>query len=136
VKKLPGAILDASALLAFLYRERGSSDVRFALLRGAAMSAVNWAEVLAKFSDLGHEPWEVVRDLASRDIYGRNLAIFPFDDSIARDSALIRKMTRDRGLSLGDRACLSTGRRFHVPVVTADKCWAGLKVGVEILVIR
>jgi len=36
----------------------------------------------------------------------------------------------------GDRACLALGLRLGCPVITADRMWAGLDVGVEILVIR
>ncbi len=36
------------------------------------------------------------------------------------------------GLSLGERACLALGR----PLVTADRVWGNLDVGVEVIVIR
>ncbi len=41
------AALDASALLAFLHGEPGADAVE-AVLRGAAISAVNWSEVLQR----------------------------------------------------------------------------------------
>ncbi|MCE9583837.1 MAG: type II toxin-antitoxin system VapC family toxin [Planctomycetes bacterium] len=136
MKALPKSVLDASALLAFLLRERGFSAVKSALHRGAAMSAVNWAEVLSKLSDVGRDPEEVVRDLTERDIFGRSLAILPFDEPIARDAARLRSATISKGLSLGDRACIATGRRFRLPVLTADKTWESHSVEVEIRVIR
>jgi PIN domain nuclease of toxin-antitoxin system len=39
-------------------------------------------------------------------------------------------------LSLGDRACLALGLRLGSPVVTADRVWATVDVGVEIVLIR
>jgi PIN domain nuclease of toxin-antitoxin system len=45
-------------------------------------------------------------------------------------------MTRGRGLSLADRACLALARVLDRPAITADRAWAGLEVGVEIRTIR
>ena len=41
------AVLDASALLAYLQREPGAASVR-AVLGGALMSTVNWTEVVQR----------------------------------------------------------------------------------------
>ena len=51
-------------------------------------------------------------------------------------STRLRSVTRHAGLSLGDRACLALGDRLGCPVVTADRVWASLDVGVAIVVIR
>jgi ribonuclease VapC len=37
---------------------------------------------------------------------------------------------------LGDRACLALGLHLGRPVITADRVWASLNLGVEIVVIR
>ena len=42
------AVIDASALLAYLFKEPGSDVVEEALLAGAACSAVNYSEVIQK----------------------------------------------------------------------------------------
>jgi ribonuclease VapC len=44
--------------------------------------------------------------------------------------------TRQAGLSLGDRACLSLGLRLGVSVLTSDRVWASLGLGISIQVIR
>ena len=40
------------------------------------------------------------------------------------------------GLSLGDRACLALGKRLNLPVLTADKVWTSLSLGITINLIR
>jgi PIN domain nuclease of toxin-antitoxin system len=47
------AVLDASAVLALLYREPGHGQVA-GLLPGAMVSTVNWAEIVAKLGQRGH----------------------------------------------------------------------------------
>ena len=65
-----------------------------------------------------------------------NLRVVAFDEPQARAAARLRFLTRHIGLSLGDRACLALGDRLGCPVVTADRVWASLDVGVAIVVIR
>ena len=50
--------------------------------------------------------------------------------------ANLRGATRAKGLSLGDRACLATGLRLGGPVITADRAWAAVNVGVTVQLIR
>jgi PIN domain nuclease of toxin-antitoxin system len=45
-------------------------------------------------------------------------------------------MTRSAGLSVGDRACLGLAKELDLPVVTADRMWASLDLGIEIELIR
>jgi PIN domain nuclease of toxin-antitoxin system len=65
-----------------------------------------------------------------------NLRVIAFDEPQARSAARLRPVTRHAGLSLGDRACLALGDRLGCPVVTADRIWGNLDVGVDIFVIR
>ena len=48
----------------------------------------------------------------------------------------IRDKAKALGLSLGDRACLALAQREALPVLTADRNWLKLIIGVEIKVIR
>lgn len=64
------------------------------------------------------------------------LEVIPFDEDQAYEAGLLRTATRDAGLSLGDRGCLSLSRVKGLPVLTADKTWLDLRVGVEVKVIR
>ena len=124
------ALLDASAVLAVINMEPGGEIVTEAL-PGAAISAVNYAEVISKLTDYGLTENEV-REAA--DSLG--IRVIPFDVEAALVSGLMRTATRHKGLSLGDRACLALGRISGEPVLTTDRAWNGLDLGVEIRVVR
>jgi PIN domain nuclease of toxin-antitoxin system len=94
-------VLDASALLALINQEVGSERVA-TVISTACMSAVNAAEVVSKLMDKGFSEIEV------RDIFrALRLPIIPFDEEQSFISGLLHADTRNLGLSLGDRACLS-----------------------------
>ena len=124
-------VLDASALLALLNQERGAEKLTPELLRGAATSTVNLAEVHSKLVARGLSPddaWEATMTPVNDAV--------PFTSEHARLAGDLVAKTRPLGLSLGDRACLALGLALKVPVYTADKSWKKLKVGVRIQVIR
>lgn len=123
-------MLDASAVLAMLRGEPGGEKV-FELLPRAIISAVNYAETVSKLIDLGasrQEAAEVVEEFA--------LQVATLDAEAALDAGLLRESTRAKGLSLGDRACLALAMARGLPAVTADRSWAAVDVGVEIVLIR
>jgi PIN domain nuclease of toxin-antitoxin system len=123
-------VLDASALLAFLRREPGAERVGEVLDR-SLVSAVNLAEVLGKASDYGIDP-----ALAAAHLRRLPLKVEDFGEEDAILTASLRAQTKPLGLSLGDRCCLALGVRTSLPVLTADRRWASLEVGVEIELIR
>jgi PIN domain nuclease of toxin-antitoxin system len=131
-------VLDASAFLAYLQAEPGAETVQEALAQGCCISAVNWAEVISKVAELGKPSHEFVADLKSRRLLGAALRVVPFDEIDAPIVGDMRPQTRHLGLSLGDRACLTLGRRLGSPVLTTDRAWGKLDVDleVEIRVIR
>jgi len=132
----PTCVLDASALLAYLRNEPGADSVRQAIHRCAAISAVNWAEVLAKLADLGEDPDSAASRLFAEGLAGTAVLIWSFEEGLARESARLRSQTRALGLSLGDRACLALGRSSRLPILTADRSWRQIRIGVEIRAIR
>ena len=129
-------VLDASALLCYDLDEPGAGFVHSALSRKAAISVVNLAEALSRLSDLGQHPDAVIRRWTEGGILGRVLLVHALDQKLARDIAVLRPKTRSLGLSLADRACLALARQLRVPVVTADRSWRKLHVGVKVQVIR
>lgn len=124
------AVLDASALLALLNGEPGAEEVE-KTIPGAAVSAVNLSEVVAKLAE-GGMPEEAI-GLA---LGGIELEVVSFDGPLAYRAGLLRVPTRSLGLSFGDRACIALGRHLGAPVLTTDRRWRELSVGVEIRLIR
>jgi ribonuclease VapC len=133
---LSACILDASALLAYLHGETGADEVAAALAETAVISAANWAETLSKLSDIGHAPSEVMARLRDEGVLGALLEVEPLTEDDAVTMAQLRSQTRAAGLGLGDRACLALGARLGLRIVTADRAWTALELGVSIQTIR
>lgn len=131
-------VLDASGLLAYLLDEEGAAKVEEALSNPAAISAANLAEMLSKVAERGADPREVVSELKDRGLLGGLLVVEPLTEEDAITIAELRPLTKENGLGLGDRACLSLGRRLDLPVMTADSEWVEVEaaVGVEVQAIR
>ena len=128
-------VLDASALLALLREDEGAERVARELPRGAAISALNWAEVLARLIDLGGDPAEIAaRTLPAAAATA--VEVVPFDEAGARETARLRAKTRHLGLSLADRAALALAKTCGLPVLTADRAWRSLRLAIKIEVIR
>lgn len=128
---MSGSVLDASALLAMLKRELGAERVAAAIQARAAISTVNLSEVVAKLAESGR-PAAAIRGLLG----AVELGVFDFDRGLAYQTGLLRPLTRQAGLSLGDRACVALARHLALPVLTTDRAWQGLQLGVTIQVIR
>jgi len=129
-------ILDASALLAYLNDETGAIFVENALIEGTYISIVNWAEVLSKVADIGEDPEALALQLENEGLLGNNLQILPLTEEDALVIAQFRPLTKTVGLSFGDRACLALGKGLGLPVLTADRSWASLTLGVQVNLIR
>ena len=129
-------VLDASAVLAFLHGERGADVVSDVLADVSVVSAANWAEVLSKFSYEGEDPDAIAEGLESEGALFSGLEVLPVTAVDARMIARLRPLTRSGGLSLGDRACLALALRLGYGVLTADRQWASLALGIEIKLIR
>ena len=131
-------VLDASGLLAYLHDEEGASEVADALANTGTISAANLGEALSKLAARGADPGAVVAELEERGLLGGLLEVEPLTAEDAIAIAEMRSLTRERGLGLGDRACLALGRRLGVPVMTADRAWIEFEeaVGVQVIALR
>ncbi len=122
--------LDASALLAFLFREAGHEHVA-PQLEECCISTVNLAEVIGRFVRDGHDGPIVLRKLSST-----RMELVPFSSEHAALAGMLLPATQPLGLSLGDRACLALALSRGIPAYTADRAWLQLDIGVVIHAIR
>ena len=125
-------VLDASALLAMLLDEPGTERVK-SVLDGAAMSAVNLAEIVSHYAKLGAARGDIEALLKPLPIM-----VIPADEALAYAAGMLRPVTLRFGLSLGDRCCLALARQLGAVAVTAERRWAAAAepIGVELDLIR
>src|SRR4029450_9068942 len=120
-----GAVLDASALLAWLTGDQGA-EVGGESLPRAVISAVNLSEVLYRGHSLG-------RNVASLPARRRplGLGVEPFTTEDALIATGIVARDRRRVLSLADRCCLATAIRLGLPAVHEHRASSTLDPGAE-----
>jgi len=124
-------VLDASAILAIIFHERGAEKLTDEILDYAVASTVNLAEVQSKLVKKGYIPeeaWEDALELVTE--------VEPFTGEQARIAGDLITKTQKYGLSLGDRSCLALAIALKAPIYTTEQLWRNLKVGVPIHVIR
>ena len=121
-------ILDASALLAWLFSEPGAEQIESELAQ-AGISSLNWSEVLQKAMARAVD----INGLR-QDLEALGLTILPFTADDAEQAA--RLWTAGSGLSLADRACLALGIQHGIPVWTADRLWIQVATGAVVHLIR
>ena len=123
-------VLDASAVLAVMFAEKGADTV-IPRLPGALLSCVNLAEVTSRALDNGKPLEDTIREIARLP-----LRLINYDAGQAHITASLRPTTKALGLSLGDRACLALALARQAPVLTGDRDWRKLQLGVEIILFR
>lgn len=123
-------VLDASAILALIQEEPGAEVIK-PLLSQSMMSTVNVAETLTSLQkvDIGPEEGIEYMSLLINEIVN-------FDLDQALEVAILYPKTKHKGLSLGDRACLALGKKYHATLYTADKAWKNIDSELDIHLIR
>ena len=124
------AVLDSSAILAELHDEPGADAVR-AAMPTACISVVNYAEVITKLIDEGL-PFNQAEDFFERLF----CEVIDADKHRGASVGAMHEVTRRTGVSIGDRFCLQLARELNVPVLTTDRLWKSLDLGVEVMLIR
>ena len=127
---MTSVVLDASALLAFLRGEPGASVVR-SHVTGAAISAVNYSEVLKKTIEVDGLP-----DIVRAHVTTLGVEVIPFDQEQARAAAMLYPATKHEGLSFADRACLSLAICLNSSVLTTEAAMGRLELPVKVKLIR
>jgi len=123
-------VIDASAVLAVIFAEKGADKV-IPRLPGALLSCVNLAEVTTRVLETGKPLDDTIREIARLP-----LRIVDYDAGQAHITASLRPATKQLGLGLGDRACLALGLARQAPVLTGDHDWEKLQLGIEIILFR
>ena len=126
------AIVDASAVLAWIFNERGADTVE-EVLGVSGISAVNFAEVLFIASSRRYAADELEADLAA---YGLSLLLFGGDE--ARTVLDVKRAETRAGvsLSLADRCCLATAMVYELPAVVSDGEWELLELPIDVAPFR
>jgi PIN domain nuclease of toxin-antitoxin system len=93
---------------------------------GAAISVINWIEVLSKLSERGEDPELAAAEMKAAGLIGGVVWIEPVTEEDSIEIARLRPLSKELGLSLADRACLALASRLAIPAVTADREWARL----------
>jgi ribonuclease VapC len=119
-------VLDASALLAYLQDEPGA-DVVEAVIADCSISSVNWAEAVQKVLSV-----DIDINKVSQSLQAMGLTIEMFTPEDGEITGQLWSQTKEYGLSLGDRACLSLGLRLAATVLTSDQTWKSLDLSVDI----
>lgn len=123
-------VVDSSAVLAAIKDEPGGDEVERDI-RGARISAVNLSEIIGWLAERGFASENIVRIVTSFD-----LTVEVFDRSRALAAGLLAAQTKRRGISFGDRACLALTAELGLPVVTGDRNWRNLDIGVDVRLFR
>ncbi len=117
MSKMKPVIADTSAIIAYLNFEPGADKVREFLPR-IHLTMVNLAEIVAVVSR-----HQVSRAWVEERIFRVFPEHLPFDREQAYLCGALEAITRPKGLSLGDRACIAAGITNHWPVLTTESRW-------------
>jgi PIN domain nuclease of toxin-antitoxin system len=123
-------VLDASALIALMREEKGAERIA-TVMDHAVIGAVNLAEVVSKFVRKG-----IAIGVIREWVETLELDVRPFDRALAYAAGALLPATTGQGLSLWARACLALARKLGAPVLTTDRAWRDVEVGVAIELIR
>ncbi len=123
-------VWDASALLLLLQQEPGWQELG-PRLPDSVMGSVNLSEVAAKLMEAGGTP-----GMTRQVLEGLPIEIDDFTADLAYRTAELRGPTKELGLPLGDRACLALGLSLGSPILTGDRAWLELDLGVAIELVR
>lgn len=132
-------VLDASALLAWVLRERGAATVG-RLLPVAVIPAPNLVEVLYRAPERGHlMPPGQLHD----HVLAMGIGVEPLTEADVPRAAELIAASRaaaagapEKSLALGDGLCLAVAERLDLPVTGGDQLWASQPLRVRFLPFR
>jgi PIN domain nuclease of toxin-antitoxin system len=122
-------VVDTSAVLAVVRGEPGAAEAE-RLMTGGLIGTANLVEVVSKGAQYGFPQAETLRAVS---ILG--LDIVDVDRATA-DQAMALWRLRKHNVSLGDRLCIGLARARGMPVLTGERVWKALDLGVEVFLFR
>ncbi len=128
------AVLDASALLAYLNGESGSDMVE-KVIDSSIMSIINITEAIIVCARKDQDKLEYYQ-MAINELVEHKYETDAKIMLLASEIAVRYRIPHN--LSLGDCYCLALGKFLSLPVYTGDRPWKGLedKLGITIVFIR
>ena len=124
-------VFDSSALIMLFAKEKGYEIIN-QHMKNAIISSVNIAEVYKYCIEVQNLTEDDCRTLIKLS----GIKIIEFCEEQALITAKIIKKTKQYGLSLGDRACIALAMLKNHPVLTCDKIWQKVDLGIEFLMAR
>ncbi|WP_341748898.1 type II toxin-antitoxin system VapC family toxin [Candidatus Tisiphia endosymbiont of Sialis lutaria] len=110
-------LLDTSAIIALLKKEPGYKILED-VIASSSIASINLSELVSVLTRSNIAENEI--DIIVADIVPE---IIPFCENIAIKTGKLSRLTKDYGLSLGDRACIATGCYYNMEIYTTDKIW-------------
>jgi PIN domain nuclease of toxin-antitoxin system len=122
-------VVDTSVLLAIAFDELGAEEAQ-RLARGGMLGMANLVETVTRGQEKGYPPETTLAFVSTLA-----LEIVAIDRATA-DQAMALWMHRKPHLSLGDRLCIGLARARAMPVLTGDRVWKDLPLGVDVRLFR
>ena len=122
-------VVDSSALLAVVQRERGAEAVE-SVEGDLIVSPVILAETLSIAAERGFDVAAVEQDLMNM-----GLKIYNVVDEDVRRVVEMHGLAK-LNISLADRFCLALAQRLGLPTLTGDRAWARLELPIEVRLFR
>ncbi len=120
-------LLDASAYIAFLNKETGY-DIIENVIQKASINTVTYTEIISFYARQGLD------DLILHELC-KYVNIININEDICFNAGNLIKISKEYGLSLGDRLCLATAIHYKLDVYTSDKIWAQLTKDLKLNII-
>jgi ribonuclease VapC len=123
-------VLDASAILAVAFKEKGGKAV-MKQRPNAIVSAVNHTEVISKLLRFGIPMEEIEIFLAEAFP-----TVIAFDQRQAAVAGRLHAENKVHRLSYADCACVALAKTQGIPVLTGDRKWVEISLNVEVRLFR